>query len=239
VGGARGGGNFADTEKKRENIKVRRLIAILFLAFVPCIRSNFLGTPTCAYAQDASQGAKEGASDKEKIQKEMDSLKETNKNMKQYLVNVSNLNSRLEDQAKMLYIKSLEVQDMKNQLSNTREIIDGLNKERIDLKKKNEALQEKIDSLEETLKNERAGFYQELGGAYAGSGNFKKAIEAYNRSLHYAPDNTRAYYYLGLLYKHHLDDSQKAVDNFKNYLKYNPEAKDKEEVEYFINMMSN
>ena len=192
-----------------------------YMLILTVVVFSFFSQPNiCARAQDVPAKAKDGASEKD-------------------LVNVNNLNSQLQEQAKMLHIKSQEAQDMKNELRNTRQIIDGLNNERIDLKKENQTLQEKVDSLEETLKNERSGFYQELGAAYAGSGNFEKAIEAYNRSLQYAPDNTRVYYYLGLLYKHHLDESQKAVDNFKKYLKYNPEAKDKDEVEYFIKMMSN
>ncbi len=170
--------------------------------------------------------------------KEMGSFKEADKNMEKCFVNVSNLNSQLKDQAKMLYIKSQEARDMKYELSNTRDIIDGLNKERMELKNKNEVLQEKVNSLEKTGKQERAGFYQELGAAYGSAGNFEKAIEAYNRSLQCASDNTRIYYYLGLLYKQHLDDSRKAIYNFKKYLEYNPGAADKEEVEYLIKFMS-
>ncbi len=176
---------------------------------------------------------------KEKHLEEIYSLKEENKRLEKELNKANNLNNQLETEAKKLYIQSQAVKDVKQELKNSELIIDGLNKERMDLKKENESLREENNSRAASQKKDSARLYQELGAAYGSAGNFDKAIEAYNRSLQCAPENTRIYYYLGLLYKHHLDDSRKAIYNFKKYLEYNPGAEDKEEVEYLIKFMSN
>ncbi len=192
-----------------------------------------------ACAQAPAENKKNVKAEKEeKHLKEIYSLKEENKRLEKELAAANNLNNRLEAEAKKLYIQAQDVKDVKQELKNAEVIIDGLNKERMGFKKENELLQKENNSRAVSLKKERAGFYQELGAAYGSAGNFEKAIEAYNRSLESSPDNTRIYYYLGLLYKQHLDDSRKAVYNFKKYLEYNPGAEDKEEVEYLIKFMS-
>ena len=191
-----------------------------------------------ARAQAAAENKGGKSEKKENSLKEVFALKEENKRLEKELAAANNLNNRLESEAKKLYIQAQDVKDVKQELKNSEVIIDGLNKERMGLKKENELLQKENNSQAVLLKKEKGGLYQELGAAYGSAGNFEKAIEAYNRSLQSAPDNTRIYYYLGLLYKQHLDNSRKAVYNFKKYLEYNPGAEDKEEVEYLIKFLS-
>ncbi len=203
-------------------------IIIFFLALALNMGGDFLGA-AAVYAQPDSKSV---------CSNEIAVLKKKNKDMESQLLKEVNLNRQLENKAKALYLESLEAQSFKKELRDAQDIIASLTKERLDFKKQNESFQEKIVSLEQTLNNERAGFYRELGAAYSGAGNFKKAIEAYNQSLKYDSVNAKVYYCLGLIYKHDLDDSRKAVENFKKYLHYEPEAQDRKEVEYFIKMLS-
>ncbi len=213
------------------------LLGILIMLLLGLFGGHF--DMRAARALAAAENKDKNLEKKEKHLEEIYSLKEENKRLEKELNNANNLNNRLEAEAKKLYIQSQAVKDVKQELKNSEFIIDGLNKERLDLKKENESLRKENNSRAALLKKERAGFYQELGAAYGSAGNFEKAIEAYNRSLQSAPDNARIYYYLGLLYEQHLDDSRKAVYNFKKYLECNPGAADKEEVEYLIKFLSN
>lgn len=115
----------------------------------------------------------------------------------------------------------------------------SLNQENLMLKKENEESQQEIVLLQDTLKDERARLYQELGTAYTQGRLFDLAIEAYLKSLDFNPRNAQVHYNLGLLYKHSQDNTKKALYHLKKYLQFSPEAKNKKEVEYLIRLLSN
>ncbi|MDD4954101.1 MAG: tetratricopeptide repeat protein [Candidatus Omnitrophica bacterium] len=105
------------------------------------------------------------------------------------------------------------------------------------LKDANAQLKEKIVLLENSFKEERAKFYQELGTAYTKAKFFDLAIESYLQSLVFNPSNAKVYYNLGLLYKSAKDDVQKSLFYFKKYLRLKPDAENRQDVEYMIKML--
>jgi len=105
------------------------------------------------------------------------------------------------------------------------------------LKDENLGLKKKILLIEEARNNDMASLYQELGTAYTLAKLFGQAIDAYTKALSLNPNNAEVNYNLGLLYQHSRGDAKKALHHFKKYLRLEPEAKNKEEVEYLIEML--
>jgi len=89
------------------------------------------------------------------------------------------------------------------------------------------------------LESEKGALYEELGTAYTKAGLYDEAITAYRKSLACNPNNADIHYYLGLLYQKSNKNVEKAVFHFKKYLYLKPEAKNKEEVLYLIEMILN
>jgi len=87
--------------------------------------------------------------------------------------------------------------------------------------------------------SEKAALYEELGTAYTKAGLFEEAIGAYQKSLISDPNNADVHYYLGLLYQKSNKDVKKAVFHFKRYLYMKPDAKNREDVKYLIEMVLN
>ena len=103
--------------------------------------------------------------------------------------------------------------------------------------KERESLHRKIGILENGIKNERALYHYNLGVAYVKAKFYDEAIDAYEKSLTFGPNNPDAHYNLGLLYGNVKDDRDKAVLHYQKYLELEPDADDKEEVEGWINKL--
>ena len=97
-----------------------------------------------------------------------------------------------------------------------------------------EELLAKANLLEGTLKKERALYNYNLAVAYTQAKLYDDAVDAYNKSLEYNPDNAEAYYNLGLLYENFKGDPDFAIRSYEKYLKLQPKAMDKEEVQGWI-----
>lgn len=120
--------------------------------------------------------------------------------------------------------------------------IEALKKELAKMEKTVEVANKRVTPLKEEndkLRSERAGMYEKIGTAYTKAGLFDDAIDAYKESLKYNADNAQIHYYLGLLYQKSQKNIKKAVQHFKKYLYLNPDAKNKDEVLYIIEMIQN
>lgn len=137
-------------------------------------------------------------------------------------------NEALTAKAKELYINKQEYDSMKRDLASLNKAMDSMSKERTVLKQENEK-----------WRSERASLYQEAGTAYLKAGLFNNAIDAYNKSLSYDPNNADVHYYLGLLYQKQKRKPEEAAAHFKRYLYLKPDAENKEEVRYLIEMVLN
>jgi len=153
------------------------------------------------------------------------------------ITKLKKFNAELETKGKELYIKSLGSEEAKRNLGTLNKVVERMNQERINLKKEGEGLQQRVASIKDTFNKERASLYDELGTAYTKAKLFKLAIQSYEKSLSFNPNNAEAHYNIGLLYKHYLDNSKKAAYHLKKYLELNSKAPNRKEVEYLIDML--
>lgn len=121
-----------------------------------------------------------------------------------------------------------EIAQLKKDLSKMTKTAEIANKKMAPLKEENDK-----------LKAQTASLYEEVGTAYTKAGMFDEAMDAYNKSLSYEPNNAQVHYYLGLLYQKTKKNNEKAVSHLKRYLYLNPDAKNKDEVKYLIEMILN
>lgn len=125
-------------------------------------------------------------------------------------------------------VSDKEVSRLQKELDSMSKIADSMNKERVALKDENQR-----------LVAEKAKLYEEMGVAYTKAGIYDKAIDAYTASLKYEPNNADIHYYLGLLHQKYNKDVEKAVFHFKRYLYLKPDAPNRDEVRYLIEMVLN
>ena len=87
------------------------------------------------------------------------------------------------------------------------------------------------------LTNELAETYYDLGVAYTELRAYSKAIDAYEKSVTLNPASGQAHAHLGLLYKQVRHDPDKASRHLHTYLRLNPHAADREELEALLALM--
>ena len=165
-------------------------------------------------------------------------LKKLKKGAESALIKVKNFNEQLEAKAGDFYAQLQNAKQLKRDYDNLLNMVEPLNRERMALQKSNERLRQEIRDLEKNIERERGVVYGELGSAYMQAGFFDLAIDAYQKSLKFNSDNPEVHYKLGLLYKHSRDNSRKAIYHLRKYLELDREAKNKKEVEYLIDMLS-
>lgn len=176
-------------------------------------------------------------SEKENMSEEIAALKKEKSELENSLSSVKNYNAQLETKAKDFYLKVQSLEQKERELQSLSRAVESLNKERLVLRRENEELQERLVLQESILQNEKAILYEKLGTAYTRAKLFDFAIDSYLKSLSFNPQNAKPHYNLGLLYKHSKNNIKKSVYHFKQYLRLNPEAKDRKEVEYLIKML--
>lgn len=71
----------------------------------------------------------------------------------------------------------------------------------------------------------------DLGVMYSRARQFDKAIEACEKAFKNNPRNAEAYYNLGVLYAYAKKDAGKAIEYYRLYLDYAPEADDRDAVQ--------
>lgn len=158
--------------------------------------------------------------------------------MEEQLRKSRQLNALLEKKAKEFYLKSRELEQMKEELESLKLLVNSLNNTRASLMKENQELKTRLEGLMTSKEGEWSAYYQELGTAYTQAQRFDSAIEAYLKSLKADPDNAKSHYNLGLLYKHSRNNGKKAAWHLKKYLQLEPGAQNRDEVEYLIQMLT-
>lgn len=190
----------------------------------------------------AAETTKQLKDELQRVQSEKERLMKENEKAQADAVAVLSLNSDLENKNSELVVNLQAVQtnlDAKNEeLKAKKAQLDklsadkpkGQGPEHDKLVKEKQELEDKIKTLQSDLEKERAVFHYNLGVAYSQAKLYDEAIEAYEKSLSYNPDNAEACYNLGLLYNDYKYDADKAKDNFAKYLELTPGAEDKEDV---------
>jgi len=172
------------------------------------------------------------------LEKEIASIKDSLAKAKTY-------NLQLEEKVKELYLRRQDYDRFKSEAENLGVALEKSNKERIALKDNNSllieekaALVSQISVLKDETRTKEAYLYREFGAACVKAKMQGIAFDAYLKSISLNPDDAQANYELGLLYKDERGDNQKAVEHLKKYLKLNPKAENRKEVEYLIKMIS-
>lgn len=170
--------------------------------------------------------------DREKVQADVVSYVSLNTRLQEER---DSLQKKLKDAQSLLENQEAELERMKNNMEKlTKEgpvVVESLQKER-------KELQDKIQALESGMKKERSLFHYNLGVAYTQAKLYAQAIQAYEKSLGFNPDNPEAYYNLGLLYDNFKQDTEKAILYYRKYIEFKPEAEDKEQVKEMIEKLS-
>jgi tetratricopeptide (TPR) repeat protein len=128
-----------------------------------------------------------------------------------------------EENAKKPYIENKDLKDTDKKIQK--------------LKDENLELKNKIIQIEDAMAKDMASLYQELGTAYVQAKLFGLAIDAYTKALKLTPGNAEVHYNIGLLYQHSRDNPKKALYHLKKYLQFNPEARNRKDVESLIEML--
>ncbi len=169
--------------------------------------------------------------------RENNRLKETGKNAAKIsednLNRMKALNAQLEEKAKGFFQQAQGKEQLKEQMEQLNRVVEALTKERALLNTKINGLKKEVAALQ----GERMSFYNELGAACTQAGLYDQAVDFYNKVLKINPDDAAAHYRLGFLYKRSNDDARMAVYHFKRYLALEPNAKNRKEVQYFIQML--
>jgi len=165
-------------------------------------------------------------------------IKKEDAGLKAELTKLKDFNGALQKKAEDLYVKNQELAPAKEEARSLGSMVEYLNRERQALKKMNEQLRQDMITLQDNMRKEKAALYEELGTSYVQSKLYDLAIDTYEKSVKLVPGNAEVYYNLGLLYKLSQSNRDKAIHNFKRYLDLNPKAKNRKEVEYFIQMLA-
>jgi len=150
------------------------------------------------------------------------------------------LQSAIDESKKALTKKEDELEKAKISLDRLEKkvIQEGSSRKNI-YEKESTELKSKISSLEETLKKERGLYHYNLAVAFTQAKLFDEAIDAYEKSLSFDPNNADAHYNLGLLYTSARGIPERALEHYQAYLKLKPDAEDKDEVLAWIEKLKN
>jgi tetratricopeptide (TPR) repeat protein len=146
-----------------------------------------------------------------------------------------NLQKRLDEVQAVIDAKEEELKKLNQKLEHventmTREQLE----ERKSMLKEKQELENKLKLLNITLGKERALYHYKLGVAYTQAKLYDEAVDAYEKSLKFNPDNPDAHYNVALLYDNFKADPVRAAIHFQRYLELKPDASDKVEVEAWI-----
>lgn len=144
------------------------------------------------------------------------------------------LAAQLEAKGKEFYLEVQALRDTRAQAQRLGHLVEGMVAERKLLEQEKADLKRRIALLEQ----DNAGVHREVGNAYMQGRLFDLAIESYSKALKLDSTNAEVHYRLGLLYQHARENARQAVAHFRRYLQLYPEAVNRKEVEYLIEMLS-
>lgn len=143
---------------------------------------------------------------------------------------LSRLYDQLQAKAEDLYLQAEDA----SRVPSLEKAIGSLTKERKLLKEQIARQQSQIAAFNMV----KAGLMRDVASAYMQGKIFDLAINYYDNSLKLDPRSADAHYKLGLIYKYSRDNTKKALYHFKKYLELTPNAKNRKEVEYLVDMLS-
>ncbi len=91
-----------------------------------------------------------------------------------------------------------------------------------------------LAQLKKQLKKEKTLFHYNLGVFYTRQGDYKKAVESFNKVIAVNPQDADVHYNLGVLYSEYLNDNKKAIEHFKDYLNLAPNDPDSDKARKYL-----
>ena len=227
-------------DKKKIIVTIIGFITIvsLIIGIVFFVKANYLNkelTQTKQLLTKSQDEAKRINEEKEKISKENEKLEGDAVSYvginNQLQKEKEKLQSANEESKKNLAKKEEELEKAKTTLMRIeKNILEERSAKKNIYEKESEYLKKNIKSLEETLKKERGLYHYNLAVAFTQSKLFDEAIDSYEKSLSFDPNNADAHYNLGLLYSNARNMPERALQHYEEYLKLKPDAEDKNEV---------
>lgn len=188
--------------------------------------------------ESAKAKAQEALKEREKLQADAISYIGVNTNLQR---EKDEADKKLQAALEIVASKDRELEESVNKL---KEIDKKLAKQKYavsgkfeETQKEREDLLSKLNLLEETVRKERALYHYNLAVAYTQARLYDDAVDSYNKSLEFNPNNPDAYYNLGLLYENFKGDPDFAIRSYNKYLELKPDAMDKEEVQGWIDRL--
>ena len=130
-----------------------------------------------------------------------------------------------------------KVDVLENQLSELEESYEKLKKESRLLAEQSQEFPRKFTDLarqNKRLIEQTADMHYNSGVFYAKHTEFKRAIKEFEKVLDLKPTDPPTLYNLGYIYAEHLVDRPKAMEYFKSYLTYAPDAHDADWVRKYL-----
>lgn len=141
------------------------------------------------------------------------------------------LNKKLENAQRILETKEANLQRAQRRLAEIEKMaVSAKTHQDEKLAREKRALEKKIIKSAKEIKKERSLYHYNLGVAYAQAKLYSEAIEEYEKSTKFDPQNSDTYYNLGVLYETIEADAEKAIENFRKYLELNPAPEDVDDV---------
>jgi tetratricopeptide (TPR) repeat protein len=111
-------------------------------------------------------------------------------------------------------------------------------------KKAEQAFKEgKLEEAIEAYKNlitfypKNYNLHYNLGVVYLKKGDYLNAAKEFEEVISLNKRDTDAYYNLGIIYENFLNDKKRAIEFYKQYLKYSTHEKEKKEVKRWVNFL--
>ena len=228
----------------KKNILMPAAGAVIFL--IICASLFFKSQGLQVKLEQANQMTQQMQDEIKRVQAEKARALQDNDKLRADAVSYLALNSQLQDEKdglqkrfndaqKSIESKESDLQKAKQKLEEMEKSV-NLEKSQTQGKLSDEkaALEKQISSLESGLAKERGLYHYNLGVAYAQAKLYEEAVDAYEKSLTFDPDNAEANYNLAVLYENMKDDPDRAVVHYKRYLELKPDADDKDQVEAVI-----
>jgi len=170
----------------------------------------------------------------ERINAHNEQLKSDKKKLQDINARLEKINTQLEAKAKAFFLQVKDIEQAKEQIRQLSGVLNTFTTERSALLKDIEQKKAEIARL----MRENTALYATAGDALMRVGLTDEAVEAYNNVLRLDPRNAQAHYKLGFLYRRSMNNNNRAAYHFKKYLSLEPKAKNRKEVEYLIQMLS-
>ncbi|MFC1708966.1 tetratricopeptide repeat protein [Candidatus Omnitrophota bacterium] len=187
--------------------------------------------------QEKTVGKKHTTNLKTKVKQLESSLKLLNKEK----IDLTKILKQAQKDASILEKKKIKFEDQAETLTNQLDYLEKqyaeLKKENRDLEKENRTFPKRFAEIarqNKRLISQAADMHYNSGVFFVKNNEYKQAIKELNKVLDVQPDHAYANYNLGYIYAEYLVDRKKAIEYFKNYLAYSPDAKDADWVRKYI-----